>query len=302
LEIGQKVGEVDLVAFVEGAVLAEGGRVARHEHWLDIYPPSNWTHGLDELPGWNGTRLRLTTDLNRLTDDKDQPVGYLGRAHPLVRRSIEQVRHLSLGQRDGYDVRVSAAKSPDGKPALLFTFLGRVQSQAGRELERVIAVRVTKDLQVEVMTDGTSWLPRPQDGVATKGLWERDFKSWGGQAQAMAEAAAQKAFDEIAADFMTRHQQQIEQERRELDAWLAQRVDEIVGQRETALPLFHGLSDTKAPLERLIDFAVQAPKSNRERSEAETVQNMFVVREKRISRHAIAGISRMSCLAELMLV
>jgi ERCC4-related helicase len=301
LEIGQKVGEVDLVAFVEGAVLAEGGRVAHHEHWLDIYPPSNWTHGLDELPGWNGTRLRLTTDLNRLTDDKDQPVGYLGRAHPLVRRSIEQVRHLSLGQRDGYDVRVSAAKSHDGQPALLFTFLGRVQSQAGRELERVIAVRVTQGLQAEVITEGTAWLPKPQDGVATKGLWEREFKSWGKQAQAAAEAAAQKAFDEIAADFMAKHQQQVEQERRELDEWLAQRVDEVVGRSEQALPLFQGLAEKRqAPLERLTEFLASTNPSSRERSEAGLVRKLYEQRADLLNRLVVSSAQNVLALAALM--
>lgn len=303
LEIGQKVGEVDLAAFVEGAVLAEGGRVIRNEHWLDIYPPSNWTHGLDELPGWDGTRLRLTTDLNRLTDDADQPVGYLGRAHPLVRRAIEHVRHLSLGQRDGYDVRVSAAKSADGQPALLFTFLGRVQSQAGRELERVLAVRVTQDLQAEVMTEGLQWLPKPEDGVATKGLWEREFKGWGEQAQAVAEAAAQKAFDEIAADFMAKHQKQIEQERRELDAWLAQRVEEIVGRSEQALPLFQGLSETRqTPQARLSEFVAQAGKTSQQRNEAELVQRLYEQRAQAAFSHSMIMQSPLTLLGLVMLL
>jgi superfamily II DNA or RNA helicase len=302
LEIGQKVGEVDLVAFVEGAVLAEGGRVARNAHWLDIYPPSNWTHGLDELPGWNGTRLRLTTDLNRLTDDADQPVGYLGRAHPLVRRSIEHVRHLSLGQRDGYDVRVSAAKSPDGKPALVFTFLGRVQSQAGRELERVLAVRVTQDLQTEVMIEGLKWLPKPEDGVATKGLWEREFKSWGEQAQTVAEAAAHKAFDEIAADFMAKHQQQIDQERRELSEWLAQRVDEIVGRSEQALPLFQGLSDASLmPIERLTEFVTQAGRTSQQRNEAELIKSLYEQRAAAAFSHSVIIQSPLALLGLVML-
>jgi hypothetical protein len=58
---------------------------------------------------------------------------------------------------------------------------------------------------------------------------------------------------------MAKHQQQIEQQRRELDGWLAQRVDEIVGQSETALPLFQGLSETsQMPHERLMEFVAQA--------------------------------------------
>jgi hypothetical protein len=35
-------------------------------------------------------------------------VGFLGRAHPLVRRALERVRHLSYGGAAGLDPRVSA--------------------------------------------------------------------------------------------------------------------------------------------------------------------------------------------------
>jgi hypothetical protein len=221
--------------------------------------------------------LRLTADLNRLTDDHDDPVGYLGRAHPLVRRAIEHVRHVALGQTDGLDRRVSAARSPDGKPALLFTFLGRVNSQAGRELERVLAVRVTRDMQAQVITEGTAWLPQATEGVATKGLWEREFKEWGKSAQTVAETAARQAFDEMAADFIARHRQRIE--RRELDTWLEQRASEIVAESEQALPLFQNVVGiTQTPVERLTDFIAQTGNGGRERSEAQTVMKIFLER------------------------
>jgi ERCC4-related helicase len=284
LEIGQKVGDVDLLAFVEGAVLSEGGRVERKPEWIDIYVPKAWAHGLEELPGWNGTRLRLTTDLNRLTDDKDEPIGFLGRAHPLVRRSIEHVRHLALGQTNGLDRRVSAARSQDGKPALLFTFLGWVQSQAGREFERVLSVRVTQDLQAKVFFESDDWLPQSTDGIATKNLWEREFNIWGGQAKQVAEQTAQKMFDNIAADFFARHKQQIEQEQRELDEWLAQRVNDIVGKREEAMPLFQGVANvTQSPMGRLDEFIALAGRTRRERSEAETIQTQYTTRKNELS-------------------
>jgi hypothetical protein len=278
------VGDVDLLAFVEGAVLSEGGRVERKPEWIDIYVPKAWAHGLEELPGWNGTRLRLTTDLNRLTDDKDEPIGFLGRAHPLVRRSIEHVRHLALGQTNGLDRRVSAARSQDGKPALLFTFLGWVQSQAGREFERVLSVRVTQDLQAKVFFESDDWLPQSTDGIATKNLWEREFNIWGGQAKQVAEQTAQKMFDNIAADFFARHKQQIEQEQRELDEWLAQRVNDIVGKREEAMPLFQGVANvTQSPMGRLDEFIALAGRTRRERSEAETIQTQYTTRKNELS-------------------
>lgn len=304
LEIGQKVGEVDLPAFVQGAVLSEGGRVERNDGWLDIYPPRSWTHGLEGLPGWNEARgrLRLTTDMTRLTDDHDEPVGYLGRAHPLVRQAIEHVRHVVLGQSDGLDRRVSAAHSADGQPALLFTFLGRVQSQAGRELERVLAVRVTQDMQAQVITEGAAWLPQTTEGSATKGLWERQFKDWGEQAQTMAEAAAQHAFDEIAADFVARYKQQIEQEWRDLDAWLDQRVNDIVGRGEAVLPLFQDTSGiNQTALERLTEFIAQSGRTSREKLEAESAKSLFERRAAELAKKADLSQRSIVLLAALML-
>lgn len=303
LEIGHKVGDVDLLAFVEGAVYSEGGRVERKADWIDIHAPKAWVYGLEDLPGWNGTRLRLTNDLNRLTDDKDEPIGFLGRAHPLVRRSIEHVRHLALGQSNGLDRRVSAAQSTDGKPALVFTFLGRVQSQAGRELERVLAVRVTQDSHVQVIAESNDWLPQPPEGIATKNLWEREFKDWGDKAKQIAEQDAQKMFDEIAAEFITRHKQQIEQEQRELDEWLAQRVNEIVGKSEEAMPLFQGVASmTQTPIERMNEFIAQAGRSSRERNEAESTQRLYQNRRVDLSTHLNVDSGTVSILGMLMIV
>ena len=97
----------------------------------------------------------------------------------------------------------------------------------------------------------------------------------------------QEAFDEIAADFIAKHQQQIEQERRELDGWLAQRVDEIVGRSEQALPLFQELTEkSQTPLERLTEFVAQAGKTSRERNEAESILRLYRSREALFATHA----------------
>jgi len=102
-----------------------------HEHWLDIYPPSNWTHGsMSYRLEWHA--LATDTDLNRLTDDAINR-GLSGPGAPLVRRAIEHVRHLSWVSAMA-TMCVCRREVTDGKPALLFTFLGRVQSQQGVSL------------------------------------------------------------------------------------------------------------------------------------------------------------------------
>ena len=58
--------------------------------------------------------IRLTTNKDVLIDDQKRLVGYLGRAHPLVRHAIDRVRHTSLGDGTGQtDSRAGADSSAD---------------------------------------------------------------------------------------------------------------------------------------------------------------------------------------------
>ncbi len=305
LEIGQKVGEVDLAAFVQGAVQSEGGRIEKKDRWVDIFPLRNWIFGLDELPGWDEAqgRLRLTTDINILVDETDSPVGYLGRAHPLVRRSIEQVRHLALGQVNGIDRRVSAARSQDDDKALLFTFLGRMDSQAGRELERLLAIRVKSNLQVELFLESSPWMPKPEDGLPTRGLWERDFSDWGNQAQQLAHKIAKEQFSEIVAEFQKINMEYIRQEQRDLEQWFKARVNELIGSQQAELPLFSNTTDINQPeIERLREFIAQSGKSNRERSNGERLLTLYEQRSHSLDIHKQLGPPIVSLVGMLMLI
>lgn len=281
-DAGQKSAQVDLLTFVKNALLSEGGLVKEGSDWLDFYLPQQWTHGMDGLPGWDedARRLRLTTNMDCLFDDAEVPVGYLGRAHPLVKCAIEKVRHQSLGQSSGLDRRVSAVKSKDGKKALLFTFLGRLDSKAGREFERLISVKVGDNLSAEAYQD-TSWVPDMNEGIATRGLWEKEFQSWADKAQEIAFAEAQKLFIEQADAAATRLKEQLVQERRELEEWFDRRVHDLLGREEQSMPLFHGISESKSSIERLREFI--ALSKGRERSEAETLVNLFQVRLLKIN-------------------
>src|SRR5262249_50794052 len=98
---GGHAGQVDLARFVCDAVLLDGGRVTGSlaDPVIDVRLPPAWCHGLGEVPGYDAdTRgLRLTTQIDLVRDEQERPVGYLGRAHPLVRRALDRVRHLSFG-------------------------------------------------------------------------------------------------------------------------------------------------------------------------------------------------------------
>lgn len=283
-EAGRMAGQIDLVDFVIQAVQAEGGQVNRQESIITLNLPALWHYGLQDIPGWDPDhgQLRLTTKLNLFTDAKGHAVGYLGRAHPVVRRAIEHVRHQVLGQVGGLDRRVSAARSPEGRKALICTFLGRINSHSGREFERVLAVKVGPELQPQSLTNPADWLPQREDAISTKELWERDFADWGRMALIKAEAIAKNTFAQLSRDFVIRHQQQLTQEQRDLETWFRQRVDDLVGRQGGAtLPLFEGLSQPEEPpAERLRNFIERQAKNSKERLEAEALQQTF---ERRLS-------------------
>ncbi|MCA0454913.1 MAG: DEAD/DEAH box helicase [Chloroflexi bacterium] len=305
LEVGRKAGDVDLMDFVKQAVRAEGGQSREKDGitWLTL--PQSWRYGLENVPGWSVERgtLVVTSDLNKLTDENQEPVGFLGRAHPVVRRAIEHVRHQALGQESGLDRRVSAARSTDGQKALIFTFLGRVNSRIGREYERVIAVKVYENMTTEVFTEPRDWLPGTDDGIATQKLWDNEFAGWGDEAWQVAQAAAEVRFEELGSSFSSTYRRKFEDEQFALERWYAERVDALVGQSEVeSLPLFEGLKDPqKSPFERLEAFIRQQDPNNRERLEGLALQDFYKRRHDRIQQHLALDSAGTSLLGMLML-
>jgi hypothetical protein len=111
--LGGRVSSVNLAAFVRDAVLLEQGDIegSISDPIFTLVIPPSWDHGLDEYPGFSpdSRRFRLTTNMDVVRDSADQSVGFLGRAHPLVRMALARVRHLSLGTGIQHqDLRVSA--------------------------------------------------------------------------------------------------------------------------------------------------------------------------------------------------
>jgi superfamily II DNA or RNA helicase len=309
-QAGQKAGAVDLTRFVQDAVVVEateGGACQTNAYGFDLRLPDTWRHGLEELPGWDAERgrMRITKDLAVLATDKNEPIGFLGRAHPLVQRAIDRVRHLALGQKEGIDRRVSAAYAQDGRPAVVFTFLGRQHGRAGREMEQVLGVRVGPDLLPAVLENTADWLPEADATAPSRGMWDRHFAAWGPQGQEKAGEAARAAFQKVAERFARDHQRLLDEEQRRLDDWLKGRADEVCGPVKDEGPT---LFDTIAPaeprtaFERLQQFFSRQQSGSKARAEAESVLRFYERRRGQLQERGELRAPEVVPLGMLMLV
>ncbi|WP_045119914.1 helicase-related protein [Haliangium ochraceum] len=327
---GDRVGVVDIVAFVLDAVRAESPRGAVSQQldgtWL-LKLAGPWRYGLDDIPGYEPDTgfLRLTTDMDQLHDDVGRPVGYLGRAHPIVRRALDRVRNAQYGGGSGssdrgvLDRRVSAARGDDAEPALLLTFLGRVQSQAGRALERVLAVRIGRPRKgasapPEVYLDHADWAhyTDPKRAVPTAGVWDAHFKAWAPACQATAAAAAAQAFAAMASEFLREHRTTLDLELRQLDEWLRQRSRDLSGAPDAGpvRDLFDASEPEAAPAWRTMDdgrerlSAFHGDRANPlpRRAEAESLLRLYEARRADLERRAALDKPAVSPLGMLLLV
>jgi superfamily II DNA or RNA helicase len=318
---------VDLVRFVTEAILLDGGDMAGHiqdESFAAVLPPS-WLHGLDDLPGYDpdSRRVYLTNRLEVTNDAQGHHVGFLGRSHPLVRRALDRVRNLSFGagSRNGQDPRVSAVVADVQQPTLLYTFLGRVMSQAGREFERVIAVEVSAKEKPCAFLEAEAWLPRadPARAIRTSGVWEQHFAHWASGAHAWAREMAQNEFQILAASLIDTRRRSLEAEVNVLEQWLAQRTRDLTGtvtpapqqrelfeqQREptvssdTPLPAWSHVSE---PAERLAAFAMDTSQSPARRSEADGVLRIHRQRQKELLNRLAFGTPEIVPLGVLMMI
>jgi len=249
------------------------------------------------MPGHDpdANTVLLTTDIN-VTSQGERSVGFLGRAHPLVRRALERVRSLTYGSaaESFQDHRVSAVRAPVAAPELLFTFLGRVESRSGPELERVLAVQVSENGAPRLLEPG-EWtaLASPEYGIQPAEIWKQRFAKWGDAARDRASAAATAHFAAASAEFSNRRRELLESEQRELAAWLRQRAIEITSQAEQRsgqAELFHeGTAPPQPPpvwrtlidpVERLAGFETDRAQPTKLRNEARVVLELFEHRRK----------------------
>lgn len=235
--LGDRAGTVDLTRFVSDAVLLDGGSIEGQvtDQVFDVVLSPAWSHGLDEIPGYDASsrRIRLTTRLDVTRDAQGRPVGFLGRAHPLVRRALDRVRNLSYGgtAQAGQDPRASAVAANVKVPTLLYTFLGRVSSGAGREFERVLAVKLPADGEPEVYGTADQWLSLadPARAIRTTEVWTRHFASWAVDAADRTQKLAEEGFCSSAEAFIHERRRALEAERSQQEEWLRLRAEEITG-------------------------------------------------------------------------
>jgi ERCC4-related helicase len=321
---GEVLNSVDLARFVHNAVLLEGGNERELEPDItELKIPATWSlQGLKDTPGVDlDTRtVRLTTKLDILQDAQKRDVGFLGRAHPLVRRALDRVRHLALGgTATSVDQRISAVAGDVTEPTLLFTFLGRIHSRAGREFEQVLAVLVRPPAVTEFVNSSERWLSLadPANGINTRAVWQNHFAPWAENAEATALAAASRNFRPIAADVLNRRRTELRRDRDRLQEWLESRAREIIGDRgqlavqqeligtsRSAVP-----QPTAAPwarltdaLERLAGFASDNSQPVALRHEAQTVLTLFKKRRDDLDARDAVREPEVTTLGMLMIV
>lgn len=322
---GDRVGSVDLATFVASAVQLDGGQLVGRieDECFQLRLPTAWRYGLDDLPGYDPAHglVRLTTKLDVTADDEKNQVGYLGRAHPLVRRALDRVRNLSFGGTAAHsqDPRASAVRADVPEPQLLYTFLGRVSSRAGRELERALAVQVTASGQTQVFdaAEGWSHLADPEKAIRTTDLWENHFAAWSAKGADCARQAAATCFKPIAEAFVSERRKSLRAEQEAQEQWLAKRAEEITGKKEGLVqrdlldrpsggstdspprPPWQSISD---PLQRLAAFGSDGTQPPAKRSEAEGVLRLHEKRGKILDTLLALGEPEVIPLGVLMLI
>lgn len=330
-EQGTQINSVDLVSFVQDAVLLEGGEVrpTGHPEVFEIVVPPTWSYGLDELPGYDSDNrcLRLTTNLDIFRDAQNRPVGFLGRAHPLVRRALDRVRNLSFGGGSGgyQDSRVSVVKADVTQPTLLFTFIGRVASGSGPEFERVLAVRVEpllgqadQALKTEFFAESDQWLALAdrKRAIKTTDIWKTHFESWWQAARDRAQAVATEGFKPLMDAFVKERERELRQEQQQQQDWLQERALAITG-TPTEAPVQIGLFDPAAPaevapapqwmgvadpIERLSVFGTDQSQSIRVRNEADGVLRIYQKRASDLEARLGFKTPDITLIGALMLV
>lgn len=229
-----------------------------------------------------------------------------------MRRALDRVRNVQFGGDGGpLDRRVSVARSGGPVPGLLLTFLGRLASDCGPELERVVAVRAIRGAQPEVFTEPADWesLAAADRAVPTAGVWESHFAAWAAPAMEAAQAAAAGAFAAMADAFAIEHGRDLDVERRELDRWFDLRVGETCGTgagpvqanlfvAEGALPDWRRLVE---PTERLAAYAIDPGAPARTRSEAQTLLSLYEARRADLERRLCLHEARVEPIGLLML-
>jgi hypothetical protein len=201
-------------------------------------------------------------------------------------------------------------------PALLLTFLGKVTSQAGREYERVIAVRTSGKGRHEFFGDTADWvdLIRRGKAISTGKVWERHFADGWADITEQTEAHASRQFVPLADAFIASRRADLEKEQADLEKWLRQRSEDITGEQAIAAeqmyleglvkeapprPAWLSLSD---PRERLAAYVADGSRPPSRRSEADGVVRLYELRSADLGARLTMNPSEIVPLGMLMLI
>ncbi len=312
---GERLGVTDLMSFVKHAVASDSAdpHAVRTDPngVVELALTPAWTFGLDELPGYDAAQkvMRLTQNVDSTHDAEGRPLGFVGRAHPIVRRALDRVRNIRLGKGDHLsDRRVAVTVGDAPEPEVIVTYLARLQSGEGRELERVIAVRHRAGVAPTALSDASDWLALTSADRArsSRDVWKTHFASWVKLHDVEVRSAADRAFHGLAATFTPQHLERLDEERRELEIWIKSRAEALCGPPDLQGALFDSAlpawRSARAPAERLASFANERTHSPRNRSEAQTAVALYNRRAELIHRRSKLEPPSLSLLGLLLLV
>lgn len=324
---GDRAADIDLARFVVGAILRDGGdlRGKITDQTFEVRLPGAWGVDLNDTPGAEpeSRSARVTVNKDVLFDAQKRPVGFLGRSHPLVRHAIDRVRHTSLGDgagsAGGVDPRASAVAGAVAEPTLICTFLARIMSGAGRELERVVSVNVSEGKPPKYSGDPHAWLAAadPDRAISPTGVWDKHFARWVGGAADLtrtAGIAAAAGFMATGQAFSKEARESIVTERTELERWVSERAADLIpgaASKASQPALFETTQPKQAkpapapattPLAKLENLRGDASQSTKFRSEVEAVLKTYHSRLDRLNARQNLSEPEITPLGILMVV
>lgn len=216
-----KGDRAELSRFVVEAIEADTGIVQSADGQLRL--DDAWCAGLDGLPGFDaGSRCFCFTRDADVLQQGAQSVGFLGRAHPLVRRALQRMQVVNG---DGVDTRVAVA-GPADHAGLLLTYMVEMRSARGLEMKKLIALRVSAANEVFEITvkDWLAWLERLQ-ARELPAEWGARLARW----QAAGTKAAKRIMAREAKRFQAKHAERVSEWQEMLDRWVAARAFTVCG-------------------------------------------------------------------------
>lgn len=293
-EKGKELTLIDLKGFVLNAVIFDGGSVEDGEIFTISLPPT-WDIGLEGLPGYISDRriIKLTVKMEITKDDEGNSVGFLGRSHPSVRYALDRVKNIGFTRRilKHLDPRISAVRANVESEQVLFTFLGSISTKQEKIYEKIFAIKVDRDKNIQELLTPSEWsiFMDINKAVDPTAIWKKYFATWAEEWKEKTLEIASNVFKPLAKDIVLKKKEMLERERESVDSWFRKRVEEVTGSSKTVLQLelFEDPANVTSanwanvanPSERLTKFCQDKNIIRSKRSEGETLLRLY---EKRI--------------------